>query len=411
MALIDLGLWLVAVVLAVPAWIFFAECVAALLPGGPQPVARQGPRPRTVVLVPAHDEEDGLGATLDALKPQIGPGDRICVVADNCTDQTASVARASKVEVFERHDTERRGKGFAIVFGLEQLAVDPPEVVVIVDADCRLESGAIEIVARLARERQRPVQAEYLLASPKNSPGSVVSALAFLVRNRVRPRGLARFGLPAQLTGSGMAFPWDVIRSAPATGGYLVEDMLIGVELALLGKAPLHCAEAQVTSVLPDESKAALKQRKRWEHGTMQTLLQQAPRLFGRAVRRGDLDAFALGLDLIVPPLAFLVILLGLATSTTLVAALLGASWGPFGTLLAAFCAVSLGVLLAWGAYGRQTIAAGQLLAIPLYVFWKIPVYLSFLTRRQATWERTDRSQEAAAQLDAAQKGDPPPRP
>src|SRR5690606_21575389 len=132
----------------------------------------------------------------------------------------------------------RRGKGYAIEFGLNELAQDPPEVVVIVDADCRVEPGSIGLLAARARETGRPIQAEYLILPPHLAPRTAINALAFLIKNRVRPLGLHRLGLPCQVTGSGMAFPWDVIRRAPAMGSYLVEDMLMGIELARLGSAP-----------------------------------------------------------------------------------------------------------------------------------------------------------------------------
>ena len=91
----------------VPLAVLAVECLAALLPARPSP---DGPRPSCAVLVPAHDEEAGLPATLAALWPQLEAGDRLLVVADNCTDRTAAVARAAGAEVLERRDPDRRGK-------------------------------------------------------------------------------------------------------------------------------------------------------------------------------------------------------------------------------------------------------------------------------------------------------------
>ena len=72
-----------------------------------------------------------------------------------------------------------------------------PDVVVIMDADCAISAGGIEQLARLAVARNRPVQADYVLRPPANPQGiAVVSALAFIVKNRVRPRGLHALGLP-----------------------------------------------------------------------------------------------------------------------------------------------------------------------------------------------------------------------
>src|SRR5436309_14477620 len=94
----DLLLTLLAAAVLVPLAVLTAECLAALLPARPSP---DGPRPVCAVLVPAHDEEAGLPATLAALRPQLEPGDRLLVAADDCSDATAAVARTAAVEVRE----------------------------------------------------------------------------------------------------------------------------------------------------------------------------------------------------------------------------------------------------------------------------------------------------------------------
>jgi cellulose synthase/poly-beta-1,6-N-acetylglucosamine synthase-like glycosyltransferase len=328
------------------------------------------------------------------LRPQLAPGDRLIVIADNCTDGTAAAARAAGAAVIERQDAGRRGKGFAIQFGLEHLDADPPEVVVLVDADCRVSAGGLGIIAAQAARTGRPVQAEYLLGAPERpTPKGVISALAVLVRNRVRPRGLHRLGLPCHLTGSGMAFPWRVLREAPETGSNLVEDLVMGIEMALRGHPPLLCPQAQVESELPEADEAAMKQRRRWEHGQLQTLVKYGPRLVLGGLVRARPSWVGLGLDLMVPPLALL-IMLQLAAVVALAAAFLLGLAGPVPALVAGagLVAVAAAVLLGWGRFARHTLPFRYLLHVPLYVLWKIPLYLSLLVgKKQKTWERTAR--------------------
>jgi cellulose synthase/poly-beta-1,6-N-acetylglucosamine synthase-like glycosyltransferase len=377
--------------LAIPSAVLLMECLLALLPERKRPALP--PPPATVVLVPAHDEAAGIEGTLRSLSEAIGAGQRIVVVADNCTDDTAAIARRAGVEVVERSDPERRGKGYAIVFGLEQLAAGaPPEVVIIVDADCRVRPGGLAELAAEAKASGRPVQAEYVLAPPKTfTPRGVVSGLAVLVKNRVRPGGLRKIGLPCHLTGSGMAFPWAVIRSAPPTGSYLVEDMLIGIELALLGHPPLSTSRVAVTSELPERDQAAERQRRRWEHGHLSTLARQGPRLIVQGILRMRIGLIAMGLDLMVPPLAFLVLLLLGWSSLCGLALLIGVGPLPFALAGSSLAAVALAVGIAWLAYGRQQIPLRYLLFIPGYVLWKIPLYFAFFRRKQQRWERTER--------------------
>jgi cellulose synthase/poly-beta-1,6-N-acetylglucosamine synthase-like glycosyltransferase len=391
--LIDCTLVALAVLAAIPSGVFFWECLLGALYRPKRAAQPLTPRPRIAILVPAHDESAGIAKTLLGLRPQLGERDVLLVVADNCSDDTAAVAAASGASVAERHDKERRGKGYALVFGLERLAADPPDVVVIVDADCSVSEGGIERIARMAQTRERPVQADYVLTPNERPSGrSVISALAFLVKNRVRPRGLAALGLPCLLTGTGMAFPWHVLRMAPPTNDHLVEDMVMGLELSLLGHAPCLCADAFVTSALPERHQAASAQRRRWEHGHLATLLAHGPRLFWQGVLRGRIELIALALDLMVPPLSLLVAML-LAGSVVCAAALLfGASAAALAIFLGNTLAIAFGVIVGWIAYGRQLVRARDLLAIPLYVLWKLPLYFGFFFKgRQRGWERTER--------------------
>jgi hypothetical protein len=396
--LLGILLAIAAGVLFVPALVFFVECALALLPGDGRRVSTKGvARPSFVVLVPAHDESAVIKATLDDLLPQLGERDRIVVIADNCTDDTAEIARSCGAEVIERTDPDHRGKGYALSFGVAHLAVDPPDVVIVVDADCHVQTGTLGELATLAIASDRPVQAEYLFRPPKQpSAGSVISALAVLVRNRVRPRGLARVGLPCHLGGTGMAFPWAVIRKAPPTESYLVEDLLMGIELSILGHPPLLSWEVQVVSVLPEKTSAAMGQRRRWEHGQLTTLLQQAPRLFGIGLRTRRPELVAMALDLAVPPLALLVLSTVALFGAAYLVGWLGGPWTAFRIATSALGCIAAGVLGAWAVYGRATIPLRYLLAAPLYVAWKIPIYLSFLVRkRHKTWERTERDPSA----------------
>ena len=385
--LVALALILLAIVLVV-----LGECVLGVLPVRDTHAVPELTQPRAVVLVPAHDEEAGIEQTIVDLKRDLDPQDRVLVIADNCTDETAKVARRSGAEVIERAAPERRGKGYAISFGVESLEADPPDVLVIVDADCVLVEGSLPTLIQRAHETGRPVQAEYLFAPPHGSGMAVVSALATIVRNQARPRGLLRLGLPCHLTGSGMAIPWFVMEQCPPMHGYIVEDMLMGIEFALLGHPPLHCPSAGVRSLLPERDDAAIQQRTRWEHGHLMTALDQVPRLLSAGLSRGSVDLIAMGVDLLVPPLALLLLLhLALCVPAIVVGALLG-SWFAFKVTIASLVLLTAAVLLSWSRFGRPQIPLRHIAQVPGYVLKKIPIYLSFLRgRRESDWRRTER--------------------
>lgn len=395
MIVLEWLLGLAAVVLLVPSMVFLAECVAAALPRRRPSHVMEGPPPRVAVVVPAHDEATVIASTVEHLRGLLAKGDRLLVVADNCSDRTAEHARAEGAEVLERFDHEHRGKGHALSFAFDALREEPPDVVVVVDADCRLTPGSLEVLAREARVTSRPAQAEYIMRPVDGSSRSVVSALAFLVRNRARPRGLHRLGLPCHLTGTGMAFRWDVLAKAPRTGSHLVEDLVLGIELAERGHPPRLCPDARVTSELPRGAAAALTQRERWEHGQMSTLFARAPRLLAQGLRGRQPDLVALGLDLLVPPLALLV-LVQMSVAILAGAMLgLGASVVPLGLAFVSMGAVVAGVGVAWWMFARRLLPWRRLLAVPSYVLWKLPLYVALMMGRRARdWRRTRRPAE-----------------
>lgn len=382
----------IAVLLLLPISVLFVECVAALFPHRSRSKLAGISRPRINVLIPAHNEETGIGSTIAPLIEQLAPSDRLIIVADNCDDNTASIARELGATVIERHDLERRGKGYALDFGVRFMADDPPDVVVLVDADCRVMPGSIEHLAQLAAAKNRPVQAVYLFEqAPNPSPKSAVSTLAIIVKNWVRLTGLKNLGMPCLLTGTGMAMPWDVIRKAPLASGNIVEDMNLGMDLAIAGYSPIFCPEAQVTSVLPQKEQAAKSQRTRWEHGHLQTIKTQVPRLLKTALQTWRLDLLVLALDLLVPPLSLLVMAWLGATLLSLVGVWLGASPIPVMLLAVAGGLLIGAILFAWAKYARSYLPATALIAIPVYILWKIPVYFAFLLKPQKTWVRTER--------------------
>lgn len=391
MIVLDWLLGLAALFLLVPVGVLCVQVLLACLPGGAREDA-QGAAPRVAVLIPAHNEAAVIGDTLRTLLPQLKAGDRVLVVADNCSDNTADLARAAGAEVVERTDADRRGKGYALDFGVRTLEASLPEVLVIVDADCQVEAGALDRLAAAAWRNKRPVQALYLMHNPSGAGLKMrVAEFAWLVKNWVRPLGFHRLGLPCQLMGTGMAFPWAMAASMPLANANIVEDMKLGIELALQGTPPLFLPEARVTSEFPSSDTVAKGQRTRWEHGHLSMILSEAPRLIGRALVAGDLRALGLALDLVVPPLALLALLLVSMLGVSALAMLPGVSIMPLCLSATAVLVFALSVAVAWAGWGRSVLSFSDLVAVPFYVLGKIPLYLKFWTRRQKEWVRTDR--------------------
>lgn len=194
-------------------------------------------------------------------------------------------------------------------YGLQCLSSAPPEIVIMVDADCRLAVNAIDELTKTCAVTRRPVEALYLMTAPIEAQvNQKVAEFAWRVKNWLRPLGLKVFGLPCQLMGSGMAFPWGLIRGGDLANSWIVEDLKLGLDLTSNGHPPPFCPSALVTSSFASSAGAADNQRQRWEFGHISMILGSLPRL-SYAVRHQNLNLVALTLDLAVPPLSLLAIL------------------------------------------------------------------------------------------------------
>jgi cellulose synthase/poly-beta-1,6-N-acetylglucosamine synthase-like glycosyltransferase len=377
--------------LAIPTLVFAAQVFLAS--GTVESLIQQSRRPRVAVLVPAHNEAQVISTTLEGIVSCLGEDDSLLVVADNCTDKTAAIARDCGAVVIERMDEKRRGKGYALDFGIQFLAKnEPPEVVVIIDADCQITPRCIDLIACQAQSEHRPVQALYLMLAPANkSVSQAIAEFAWQVKNQVRPLAMLRLGLPCQLMGTGMAFPWELLRQANLAHGNMVEDMKLGIDLALNGFPPMFCPGALVTSEFPTSEKVTGKQRERWEHGHLATILAESPRLLKAALQRRDFNLLAMALDLAVPPLSVLGLSLSLILGMSFLASLLtdnmASLWGMIilnGIFIASF-------FVAWYRFGRNILSFQALCGVPVYILRKIPLYAAFLIKRQQDWVKTDR--------------------
>ncbi|MCH8830818.1 MAG: glycosyltransferase, partial [Planctomycetes bacterium] len=244
MFVLNILLLVLAIGISIPIAVFCVECLLSVLLGSMRTASTTGEPTRVAVLIPAHNEEHVVVETLNTLLPTLKSGDRAVVIADNCSDATAELARSAGAIVVERFDRQRRGKAFALEFGLSSLQNDPPDVVVVLDADCSVEPSLVRRISELAHARNRPVQGRNLsVAGKQGNPVHAVSELGFRFKNLVRPLGVAKLGLPCHLMGTGMAIPWKLFRETSLAGDHLAEDMQFGVELALKGHAALFCPE------------------------------------------------------------------------------------------------------------------------------------------------------------------------
>jgi len=376
------------------------------------------PTPNTTLamVVPAHNEELVLAATLSSLRAQDYPEAlmEIVVVADNCTDSTARIARDFGVTVLERFNTEERGKGYALDWAISQLLArsEAPDAVVIVDADTWVAPDFLGIMAARLAECQDAegccaLQGRYGVLNRAEGWRSALMSGAFDLVNHIRPMGYDRLGLSIALKGNGMAFTREVLRRARWQGHSITEDMDYGLDLIRSHNIRVrYVPEAHVLAQMPVTAEAATSQRQRWEGGRYRLLRERALPLLVEGLRKRNLALFDAAIALFVPPLAelaaFLLLWGGLIALGSVRHLLLGAAW--FAAIFALCClGFATYVLGGFQVAGAPREVYGSLLKAPFYIVWKLALYAAGLVKRrsgaskgQPEWVRTDRMAVAA---------------
>lgn len=376
------------IVTSLPAYFLTLELVAGLLPYKAKRHSKKAGS--CAIIIPAHNEEITLGATLASIKEQISPDDRIIVIADNCTDSTAAIATRMGVEVLERFDSEKRGKGYALAYAINHLQNSPVDIVMFVDADCRAEPGSIATLKSACATYENPVQSRYQFYAPHGAPPArTISEFALYIKNHVRLLGLHRLGGSVPITGSGFAMPFGLLRHFDLNTGNIVEDMKLGVDIALHGNRVMYVPEAQISTSLPLSNADAHKQRTRWEHGHITTILRYCPKLLAAAIRRFSKTQLLTALDLTVPPIFVLLTIgiiiggIGLGLGYALSDARLAyAALTPIILILAGLAVIN------WQA---KIVSLRQLPDIFIYALVKVDIYRKFFSGRKSGWEKTKR--------------------
>jgi cellulose synthase/poly-beta-1,6-N-acetylglucosamine synthase-like glycosyltransferase len=342
---------------------------------------------RLAIIVPAHNESAGIARTVDnllAIAQQDGDA-IVCVIADNCTDATAEIARAHGALVLERQNLEQRGKGYALDFAFNTLANEGFLGYLVIDADTLAETNLLSVIRAHFAAGAQVVQTRYTVLNAGESARTRLAELALCAFNCLRPRGRHALGCSAGILGNGFALHREVLERVPYSATSVVEDLEYHLRL-IEADIRVHFAdETVVRGDMPVAGEGQKTQRARWEGGRLRMLLDHAPSLFKR-VFSGQLRFLEPLLDLLLLPIAYhsllLLILLFLPFSLAWMLSLSGLVIVALHVLIAARVGG-----LSWGQL------ASILIHIPKYLFWKLAMLRSILSASKTStrWVRTDR--------------------
>jgi 1,2-diacylglycerol 3-beta-glucosyltransferase len=390
----DLVVVAFALLIALPSLYFAFLAAITLLPRPLPPPGQAAAAPvRFAILVPAHDEELVIARTAAALMRLDYPRElfSVHVVADNCADATAAVARTTGACVHERDDPRIRGKGAALNWLLDQLVIEVPDVdaFVVMDADSELSPDFLSVMARYIRSGAQVIQALNLVQVSDDRPLIRIRELAFHLTCHLRPLAYAILGASCGLYGNGMCFSMALGRGLRWNEATVAEDGEFFLRLVREGHHVALAEGATVRSVMPATFRNARSQAVRWERGRFDHFLLCAG-LAWTGVRRRDLNRLAAGLGPLFPPFTVLAAAAILMIPVALVIGSTPLTVLAVGALVCLFCYVLRGAAL--GKLTARTMLR-ILLWAPPYTLWKLWIFgLAAFGVGRGQWSRTTRT-------------------
>jgi cellulose synthase/poly-beta-1,6-N-acetylglucosamine synthase-like glycosyltransferase len=346
------------------------------------------------VIVPAHNESSIIERTVASLRELDWPTElrRILVVADNCNDDTAALARAAGACVLERFDPERRGKGYALDYAFKiSRAAGFASAVVIIDADAKVSTNLLEAFAARIEAGEQAVQAHYGVLNPWASWRTRLLTIAKASFHIVRSRAREHLKFSCGVRGNGWCVTHELLARVPYRAFSLTEDLEYGIELGLAGVRVAYADEAHSDADMASTEHVARKQRQRWEAGRFQLVRSKTVPLLVAAARRRSLMCLDLAFDLLTLPLSYVVLNVLLLAAGALAAGLLGIAGHEIWAWIAAGCAAALvgHVLRGWQLSGLGARGLQDLARAPFFLAWKLLIMIG--KKSSAEWIRTER--------------------
>jgi len=345
----------------------------------PLPILRS-PFPKTVVVVPAHNEATHIKKTVQSIQKCKGSFDCV-VLADNCTDNTAEIVRGEQVQVLERYSDER-GKHHALRFAFA--SITDYELYIIVDADSIVEPNLVEVFQAHLQEGAEAIQALYLLPPSGDYLSSRLASIAFTAFNALRPMARSTWDLSCGIFGNGFGISKTIREKFPIPTDTIAEDVAYHQKLVQAGIKVVFAPETTVTAESPPSIKDASDQQQRWQGGRLRLWREKTPILF-KELLKGNWLCLEPLLDLFTPPLAYYCPLLLI---------LLFTSFKGYALLALFVLAVHVVQTLRYRNLGLADWSA--LAQVPFYLLrkWADVPQLLKSSKKDGTWTRTKRKGE-----------------
>ena len=355
------------------------------------------PKNTFAVIVAAHNEEQVIGQLVENLQVLDYPRDMydIYVVADNCTDNTANVARECGAIVCERTNNEERGKGFAMEWMFRKLFTleRKYDAVAVFDADNLVHPKfLLEMNNRLCKG-DKLIQGYLDAKNPHDTWVSGTFAIAFWVTNHIWHLAKSNIGLSSVLGGTGMCISTDILKEFGWGATCLTEDMEFTMKVLARGIRTTWAHDAIVYDEKPLTFMQSWNQRKRWAQGHFDIAGRYIPKMIKEGIKQRDIRIVDGCIHLLQPH--FLLI-----STAFVIASYIQLLVPPFYTNIYSLMPSEILTIIMIGQYLLPVIILLRiraswktwcyLILYPIFIYSWIPItFLGFLDRHQHEWSHT----------------------
>jgi cellulose synthase/poly-beta-1,6-N-acetylglucosamine synthase-like glycosyltransferase len=355
------------------------------------------PQKTFAVIVAAHNEEPVIGQLIDNLQTLEYPKDLydVYVIADNCEDNTAAVAKSAGAIVCERTNAEKKGKGFAMEWMFEKLFTFEKQydAVAIFDADNLVHPKfLLEMNNRLCKG-DKLVQGYLDAKNPYDTWVAGTFAISFWVIDHIWHLAKTNIGLSSVLGGTGMCITTEVLKRHGWGATCLTEDMEFTMKSLTEGIKTTWAHDAIVYDEKPLTFKQSWNQRKRWAQGQFDVAHRFIPKMLKAGIQKRDIRILDGCLHLLQPH--FLIL-----STFFIIVSYIQLAFPPFYTNIYNFMPSELMTVIMLGQYILPIIillkikvkwkAWLYLILYPVFIYSWIPiVFLGFIHRNEHEWSHT----------------------
>ena len=355
------------------------------------------PKKTFAVIVAAHNEQAVIGQLIDNLQKLEYPKELydIFVVADNCSDNTAAIARAGGAIVYERTSSVGKGKGFALEWMFNQLfAMERQyDAVVVFDADNLVHPRFLLEMNNRLLKGDKLIQGYLDAKNPYDTWVSGTFAIAFWVIDHIWHLAKTNIGLSSVLGGTGMCIATDVLKRHGVGATCLTEDMEFTMKSLVEGIKTTWAHDAIVYDEKPLTFRQSWNQRKRWAQGQFDVAQRFIPKMIQAGIARRDIRILDGCLHLLQPHFLLL-------STFFVIISYVQLAFPPFYTNIYNFMPSQLMTAIMLGQYILPIIillkihvkwkAWLYLIMYPIFIYSWIPiVFLGFIHRNEHEWSHT----------------------